>query len=300
MGENNEGEHDPRSFVNRPFWGRLGTLVAGVTMNWILAAVLFSVVLAVGTTSEIDPENPRFKNATITNHQVAISQVVPESPAQKAGLQREDIVLTIDGRPVANYNELSEYISQNKGKAFDFQIKRINEIKNVSVQSNASPPEGQGPTGIGLTDIAKVRFPWYQAIGYGIQRTIDVTGAIVMGIIGLFSSSEALGQVGGPIKIAQLTGQVADLGIVPLLNFTALLSINLAILNILPFPALDGGRVLFLLIEKIRGKRNNQKVEQWFNTFGFLALLLLMVVVTAKDISGFGGIGRIFSKLFGG
>ena len=106
--------------------------------------------------------------------------------------------------------------------------------------------------------------------------------------------------LGGPAKIAQLTGEVADLGFIYLLQFTAFLSLNLAILNILPFPALDGGRVLFLLIEKVRGRKNNQTIEQIANTAGFLLLLLLMVAVTVNDIRGFGGVGNIVKKLFGG
>jgi regulator of sigma E protease len=115
----------------------------------------------------------------------------------------------------------------------------------------------------------------------------------------LFSKGVGLESLGGPVKIAQLTGQVADLGFIYLVQFTAFLSLNLAILNSLPFPALDGGRVLFLIIEKIRRKRNNQKFEQLANTAGFLLLLLLMAVITVKDVSSLGGVGRIISKLFG-
>ncbi len=100
----------------------------------------------------------------------------------------------------------------------------------------------------------------------------------------LFTTKAGISAVGGPVKIAQLTGEVRGLGFVYLVQFAAFLSLNLAVLNILPFPALDGGRILFLIIEKIRRKKNNPVVEQFVNTVGFVLLLLLMVVVTVKDI----------------
>jgi regulator of sigma E protease len=316
MGENNEQENDTRSFVNRPFWGRLATLVAGVAMNWILAIVLFSTVFFVGVTSEIDSENSAFANAHVTNKQVAISYIAPGLPAEQAGLQLGDIILSIDGQQFAEYSQVQEYIQANKGKEFQFKVKRINEEKDITVNSTAQPKEGEGPTGIALTNIGTVKLPILASIKLGFQKAWNVTQRIAGGLWGLlidpwvrpfivliqkhhwvgFHAPKELSQIGGPVKIAQLTGQVAELGLVPLLNFTALLSINLAILNIAPFPALDGGRVLFLIIEKIRGKKNNQKIEQYFNTFGFVFLLMLMVVVTGKDL----GIGKVFEKIFGG
>jgi regulator of sigma E protease len=109
-------------------------------------------------------------------------------------------------------------------------------------------------------------------------------GGIVSGLYNLLATHTGFSSLGGPVKIAKLTGEVAGMGFVYLLQFTAFLSLNLAVLNILPFPALDGGRVLFLLIEKVRRKRNNQKVEQIVNGVGFALLLLLMVAVTVQDI----------------
>ena len=109
-----------------------------------------------------------------------------------------------------------------------------------------------------------------------------------------FTALPGLKGLGGPVKIAQLTGQVADLGIIPLLQFTAFLSLNLAILNTLPFPALDGGRMLFLIIEKLRGKPNNQSVEQYANAIGFMLLLLLMAVITVRDVSQLETIKNLF------
>lgn len=286
MGENNEHEGDERSFINKPFWPRFFTLIAGVVMNWVLAAVLFSIVLMVGVVSELEPNDPLIAQGRVQNRQVAISYVEPGGRAEAAGLKTEDFIVTIDGRSFETSGQVQEYISSNKGKTFEFTVKRINETKTISVESNPAPEPGRGATGITLTDIGTIKLPFFTAIAQGVEHTFVVTEVMYKGVADLVSGKVALNNVGGPVKIAQLTGQVADLGLVALMNFTAFLSINLAILNILPLPALDGGRVLFLIVEKLRGKRNSQKVEQFANTVGFVLLLLLMLLVTIKDIRG--------------
>lgn len=283
-GENNEYENDPRSFINRPFWARLGTLVAGVTMNWILAAVLFSAVLAVGTTAELTPGDPILAYAAVSSRQVAISYIQDGGPAQKAGLQQEDIILSVDGQTFTSYEPLQQYILSHKGQTFEFVVKRFNETEKIDVPSLKSPAPDEGPTGIALTDIGTIRLPWYRAIIRGTQEAVLTTQAIAAGVYQIFTSKAALKSVGGPVAIGRLVGQVRQVGIVALIRLTALLSLSLAVLNILPIPALDGGRVLFLIIEKIRRKKNNQKIEQFVNTAGFVLLIMLMVVVTIKDI----------------
>src|SRR5262249_21492171 len=151
----------------------------------------------------------------------------------------------------------------------DFELKRGKADLHVQVQSQANPAEGSGPTGIVLAQVGKFSFPVHLALWHGARTTVGEIGQIASGLYGLFTSGKGFSSLGGPVKIASLTGQVADMGFVYLIQFTAFLSINLAILNILPIPALDGGRVLFLLIEKIRGKGNNQRAEQIANTVGF-------------------------------
>jgi regulator of sigma E protease len=284
MGENNEAENDPRSFINRPFWARFLTLVAGVSMNLILAVVLFSSIFFIGTLSEVDDMHPLFKNAVITNLQVAVSDVAVNSLAFKAGLKVDDIILKIDDKVITKSSEVTSYIFENMGKAFDFEVKRKSEVKILRVESSKISTKGQGPTGIEIADIGFVKLPFFSAIRLGVIKTVNLTKAIFFGFGKLFTSKEVLQSVGGPIKIAQITGEVYKMGITALMNFAGVLSVNLAVLNILPIPALDGGRVLFLIIEKIRRKRNNQKVEQWVNGTGFAVLLALMLVVTIKDI----------------
>ncbi|MCX6797287.1 MAG: RIP metalloprotease RseP [Candidatus Doudnabacteria bacterium] len=285
-GENNEHEEDPRSFINRPFSGRLKVLVAGVAMNFILAWVLISIGFIFGIPAAVDSSSEISKYAKLKNPQIAIMEVVPDLPASKAGIQPGDIMLFVDNKNFSEIEQMRNYIKSNAGNVFDFKIKRADREMNIKVSSTANPPAGEGPTGIALANIGKLTVPWYIAPWEGAKATVSQIYSIVTGIYKLITAKLGWGSLGGPIKIAQLTGEVRHMGFDYLIQFTAFLSLNLAVLNILPFPALDGGRVLFLIIEKIRRKRNNQKVEQFVNTLGFVFLILLMILVTFKDVRG--------------
>ncbi len=286
VGENNDEESDPRSFTNKPFSRRLLTLLAGVLMNVLLAWFLISVGYSVGLPVAVDDVKNIPHGSTLLNPNVALIEVLPDGPAGKQGLLAGDIVDSVDGKTFGTPSELQEYIRGNKGKVFTFAVTRGDQQLTKDVQSQAEPPPDQGATGIALAQVGTLRFPVYQAVWQGARTTVSQLGAILKGLYTVFSSKAGLQSLGGPVKIAQITGQVADLGLIYLLQFTAFLSLNLAILNSLPFPALDGGRVLFLLIEKVRGKKNNQAIEQWANTIGFVLLLLLMLVVTIRDVRG--------------
>lgn len=284
VGENNDHQDDPRSFINKGFWPRFLTLVAGVTMNALLAWALFSAGFMAGLPVAVSSEADLPGGAQFSGGEIAILEVVPQSPADKAGLKPNDIILSLDGNKYSQVSDLSGYIKQNSGKTFSLEYKRGEEVKTAQVESVANPPEGSGPTGIALAKVGKLKFPWYKAIGQGFKTTYQQLGGIVSGFGQLITGKVGVSSLGGPVKIAQLTGEVADMGLIYLVQFTAFLSLNLAVLNILPFPALDGGRVLFLIIEKLRRKRNNPKWEQIANTAGFLLLIMLMIAVTIQDI----------------
>lgn len=293
MGEDNDdGQVDERSFGNKPFWRRFFTLSAGVVMNFLLAGLLLAIGFMAGLPVALNNLDQVPKNATFTNRSVAILDVQKDSVAEKAGIQPSDIVLTIDGQSFATVEDLQQYIRDNRGKEMSFKVKRVNEEKTFAVQT-ASEPESV--VGIGLALYGKLKFGPIAAIGQGYSTAWQQLGAIASGLYNLFSKGDGLESLGGPVKIAQLTGQVAATGIIPLLQFAAFLSLNLALLNALPFPALDGGRILFLIIEKVRGKKNNAKFEQYANAIGFMALLLLMLVITVRDVSQLETIKSLFS-----
>lgn len=294
VGENNDEADDPNSFVHKPFLARLATLLAGVTMNVILAWVLFSIVLAAGTPTVVDDPALVPAGARVSDSAATIVEVRPKSPAEAGGLRTGDVVQSIDGQTFTAADAAREYILGRKGATFQFRVLRGKTVQTLSVTSTAVPAANEGPTGIALADVGSISYPWYRAPLVGARVTVEQLWSVIAGLGKIVSGGVGLDQVGGPVKIAQLTGQASRLGFTHLLQFAAFLSLNLAVLNALPIPALDGGRVLFLIVEKVRGKRNNAAFEQAVNAIGFLALLLLMVVVTINDFNGFSAIGKLF------
>ncbi len=292
MGEDNDTEGDERSFVNKPFWPRFFTLSAGVIMNFILAGLLLSIGFMSGLPVAVNSTDEIPDGATFANRSVAILDVQEDSVAQQAGIQPSDIVISIDGQKFESVESLQQYIRENRGQEIELNLQRVNETQTVK----ATVPSEEGAVlGIGLALYGKLQFSPLPAIGQGFATAWQQLTNIATGLYNLISAGDGLESLGGPVKIAQLTGQVADLGIIPLLQFAAFLSLNLALLNALPFPALDGGRILFLIIEKIRGKRNNAKIEQYANAIGFMLLIGLMLVITARDVSQLETIKNLFN-----
>ncbi len=286
VGENNEDESNPKSFINKGFWPRFFTLVAGVTMNVILAWALLSITYAVGTPAALSSPNDVPKNAIFTNAKIGISEVEPGLAADKAGMQPGDAIVAIDGHNFNSIDEVQTYVKSNKNHDLKFQLQRGKQNLTFTVTPNPNPGPNSGPTGIALGFIGNLRYPWYLAPVEGAKTTWQVLGMVTKGVYQMVTGKVGLDSVGGPIKIAKYVGQAKQTGFISLVNLTIILSLSLAVLNILPFPALDGGRVLFLVIEKIRGRRNNQKVEQIANTAGFVFLLVFMIFISVHDVIG--------------
>ncbi len=289
-GENGEEKKDKDSFAGKSAWIRIKVLGAGVAMNFVLAWFLISLVFMLGAPQA---GNSNKKNNPLSK--VQISEVVSNTPAQAVGLKVGDEISkkqkNLAGKEVvlSDVTSIQKYIKDNAGKKINLSIKRGQKDFIVKVTPRTNVPAGQGSLGVALTEVTIVKYVWYQAFWEGLKTTWNLTIAIFIafgGIISSLFSGHGVGaNVAGPVGIAILTKQVTSLGLVYILQFAALLSINLGIINILPFPALDGGRILFVLIEKIKGSPVSQKVEQNFHSVGFILLILLMVVVTFRDIA---------------
>lgn len=298
LGENGEEKDAPGSFASKSIWQRFLVLVAGVSANVFLAMIFFSIVAFVFVPENTDEKFYRDNNRDTA---VIIAGVMDNSPAKKSGLQLGDIVLSIknDTRKieVRRNNEIEKFILDNKGKELTFEIRREKEILNLTVLARQNAPADQGATGVSLSEIRTVSYNWYQSIWQGISITGEVMYLTVLALFGLLkgliSTGHVNGQLSGPIGIAVMTGQMADLGLIYLMQFIAMLSINLAIINALPFPALDGGRILFLAIEKIKGRPVSQNFENMVHTAGMILLLFLMVLVTIKDLGTYDVWGKI-------
>lgn len=285
-GENGEGKQEADSFAAKPLWRRALILAAGVIMNIILAAALLSVGYMIGMPQALDEVGA---SARISQAQVYVVEVLPDSPAQLAELEAGDVIVSVNGQAISSSAELQTIVGAAAGIETDFLIKGETGERQVKMSPRAMTDTGKAGIGVSIYASGTVSYPFFIAIWEGIKTTGLMFWAIIVAfallIKDLFLGVSVGSQVAGPVGIATLTGQVASLGFAYLLQFMALLSLNLALINILPFPALDGGRLLFLLIEKFKGKPVRQSVEAWIHTIGFWLLIILIVVVTYKDIA---------------
>ena len=292
FGEDGKGKSDRRSFASAKARIRVAVVVAGVAMNFLLAVVLLSVGNAVGLRVGLIDE-VQIKQAK--DIKVQIIQVAAGSPAEKAGLLILDEIVgfRVGGKeaPIKSVEEVQNFVSQNKGREITIVLRSGNQQKEKTLIPRADPPAGEGALGISLAVTGVVKYPWYRAIGRGAMDSVSALQVTAMGYAGiiksLFTTGKTGAEISGPIGIAVITGQAARLGFSYLLQFVAIISINLMVLNIIPFPVLDGGRLLFIGIEKLKGRPVSQKIENAVNTFGFALLILLMIYVTTKDIVKF-------------
>jgi regulator of sigma E protease len=264
-------------------------------MNFLFAWFLISVVLMIGFPRAIDTD----EKIDPSKIEVQIAQVSPGTPAAEMGLAMGDVVVSVNGEKFLRVERVQEIIQANKGKKLAIEVRRGEERLTLSGTPRVDVPENQGALGISLGEITLARYSFFEAIVQGAVSTWSNTVMMVSGIGMLLGSlftwnGAGLSDVSGPLGIAYLTKEVSNLGFVYLLYFTAILSINLGVLNILPFPALDGGRVLFVIIEKIKGSPVSERVEGMFHQFGFLLLIALMIAVTAHDFAKFDVIGKIW------
>ena len=264
-----EDPKEPRSLAGKNRGTRLLILSAGSLMNLFLALMLFSA-------SYLFPHDAAVGQVLVVN-------VAPDSPAAMAGIESGDIVLSINDQPVSNHNELSQYIMDNLGTKTTLLIKHPDSTKEeIEVIPRPEPPEGQGAIGFAIRTIK--RYPLWQVIPLGAAELVETVVLWVDGLVSMFTG-EAPGSLLGPVGIAQLTGEVAKFGIIPLLRVSALISLILGIMNLFPLPALDGGRITFLFLEWVRrGKRISPRTEGMIHFIGLAMFLLFFLIITYQDI----------------
>lgn len=287
-GEDGEGKNEPNSFANKKIWQRSIILSAGVAMNVVLCAVALSLAFMIGAPQIL---NEQTADMIIRDQKINVVSVLKGSPAAKAKIQLGDVVLNIDGKNFSEIEQIQNYISAKNGTPVSVELQRMNEKLTVTIEPEILNETKLPGLGVGLASTGIVSYPWYLSIWHGIRGTFFMAIQIVVAFATLIKNAiigQPLGvDIAGPVGIAVMTGQVARMGFVYILQFTALLSLNLAIINFLPFPALDGGRVLFLIIEKIRRRPINQKIEQIVHSAGFALLIFLIIIVTGRDVFKF-------------
>jgi len=259
-------------------------------MNFLLAVLAFAIVYS-------------FTGIPRESKNVKIIDISSGSPAQISGLTVGDVVRSVEGEEVTSSEEFINLIEQNKGKKTLLELDGGNKL---SVIPRDNPPEGEGPLGVGITSI-EIYYPpiWqrpFYGVYYGMEDAIFWGKEVLNGIFNLIGGvfrGNVPQDLAGPVGIYALTSEVSKVGTIALIHFMGILSVNLAILNVLPFPALDGGRVLFVLIEWIFGKKVTPKFEGFLHTVGMAILLFIILAITARDIQRLISAGSVSSFVEG-
>jgi len=265
-----------RAFYARPIWQRALVVVAGVFMNFVLAVAILSVLFSV-------------VGVAVGGDRVVVTEVINGAPAKQAGLKVGDTIEYIGNVKITNPNQLVEVTKKHLGEKLTLKvISPKSEVRNLEIAPREKYPSDQGPMGVAISqNVTYVKYPWYKAPFVGTKEALKQSYAIGSGlwsvVYNLFSKGSVPQGVAGPVGIAQLTG-IFCADISSCLSFTGLLSLNLAILNILPIPALDGGRFLFILIEAVTRRKVNQKVESYAHAIGMVILLTLIALITVHDL----------------
>ena len=279
-----EHEIQTRAFYTRPVWQRAIVLVAGVFMNFVLAIAVISYLFTQGV--------------AVPTGRIHIENVMAGTPASAAGLEKNDVIEAVgigsSKKVIKTSEDLISFTKDHAGEKIDLTVVRDKNTLHLFIVPRKTFPKDQGPMGIVISNYEIKQYPLWQAPVLGTKESISLTWELLKGIgttIWKFISFQPVSKdVAGPIGIAQMTGQAVRTGESAVLELLGLLSLNLAIVNILPFPALDGGRLLFVVIEAVTGKKIKTNWERYIHQAGMIILLLLMVLVTINDLV------RIFAK----
>jgi len=292
------GVEDYRSFMGKPIWQRVFIVMGGVVAFWLVAVILFTIVFALGAKIPVSDET----NHNLKEPQVQIWKVAANSPAEKAGIKRGDLIINLKSwrteqlLKTDKVKEIQEFINSHRAEEITLTVKRGNDIFALSLVPRLSSAPDQGAIGVILQRIATIveKHSWYQAPVQGVFYTAELTGRVVQGLVkilgdifqgkGVSREAQPAGLVGITIFLARAT----EFGLGFFLYFLGIIAVSVAIFNLLPIPALDGGKLLFLALEKVRTKPISSKIEQNITAICFFLLLLLMVFVTIKfDIPRF-------------
>ena len=286
-GENADEKAGKNSLANKSAVARFWVLGGGILMNLALAWVLLMIGFWLSMPPMVGPVEDYAPDSQVQG-KVVILQVADKSPAQVAQLQPGDYILSVNGSVATDPAEFKSLISDKADRAVELQVERAGELKTVTVTPDTTADGAVIGAWIDRA-IQRVNYVWWQVPWIALQETGRIIWLVVMAVVGLiyklFTTASLPAELAGPVGIAKITADIVQLGALRMLQFVVFLSINLGILNLVPFPGLDGGRLLFVGLEVLRGgKKISQQVEGVIHTVGFVLLMALIVAVTYKDI----------------
>lgn len=271
-GDDEAGE---RSYYRKPILHRMAVIVAGAAMNLILPLFLFWGIIY-------------FTGIYAPSSEPVLGEVMADTPASRAGLKNGDRILSMDGQEITSWQDFSTLIKDGDGHSYRVVFERAGERQETTLTPEYNERAQRALVGV-RGDVIVEQVGAVKAFSLAVRRNVLIIGRMISGL-GEIISGEAAGDVSGPIGVVQMTGEMAHAGMLPLINFTALLSLNLGIVNLLPIPALDGGHIVVLLLEAFRGKPLGEKALGYIQMVGIACLATIMLFATKNDIV------RIFFK----
>lgn len=264
-----EEEEEEGSFSRKPLWARAITIFGGSLMNFLLPILLFTIIYSIAGINQPSTES-------------VLGQVFAGRPADQAGLQTGDRIIAINGEAVDKWQDLVSKIHVSPGKKMMFTVLRNGQELAVTITPELDPNSQRGLIGV-APHLIHVQPTTLESIGYAVSQTVFIIKEMLTGLVNMFIG-QAPADVAGPIGVAQMAGQFAQLGIIPLLQFAAFVSLNLGLINLLPLPVLDGGHIVLLVLEGIRRKPINKSTLYTIQMIGFAMILALVVMSTYKDL----------------
>lgn len=254
---------------NKTFGQKLMIVLAGILFNFLLAIVLlFFLGLFNG----------------VPNNQSIVGHVDKTYPAYAAGLQDGDKILKMNGKSANTIDKLSLQLQVNAGKRVDLEVERDGKIQNIEIDPKKVKVDGEETYKYGFSMDQSVKHGFFEAIGYAFSKTFSLIYQMVFVIFYLITGTIGFNSLAGPVGIFGVVGDAAHAGFASIVYLTAFISINVGFINLLPIPAFDGCRALFIIIEKIKGSPVNPKLENTIHAVGFFLLMALMILITYNDI----------------
>lgn len=272
-GENGDIEEDnipkDKKMCNKSFIQRFAILFFGAGFNFIFAFILlFAIGLFYGSVDETP----------------VVGGIMEDYPAYQSGLQENDLIISLNDKKVSTWDDVLWELDINKGNSVVFEIKRDNEIKKITITPKKVIENDEESYVYGISRTTKREKGFISSLNYAVVKTKSLFKMMYNTIKSLFTGKVGVNDLSGPVGIYNIVGTQASAGLASIIYLIAYLSINVGFINLIPLPAFDGGRILFLIIEKIIGKPISPKVEGTIHTIGFLLLIILMIYVTFNDI----------------
>ncbi|MEK7531978.1 MAG: site-2 protease family protein [Patescibacteria group bacterium] len=290
--ESLEGKDKNKSLANKPKLVQVAVISAGPIFNILFAWVLLTVAITFGL-----PASAEYLKANTASLEakIYILDVASKSPAEKAGFSRGDQIIFAssgqDGLQLLSVKNVQDFISTHEGREVIFQVRRGSHDIALKAVPELSKENKRAIIGISLDELSVLKLPLHQAALESFRATALMTKGVTVGLFdffaGMFQGKGDFSSVAGPVGIVSLVGDASKFGLGYFLGFTALISVNLGIINLIPFPALDGGRLLFVGIEAVTRRRISPVIVNAINAFGLTLLLILILLVTYHDISKF-------------